>query len=114
MQATNVIKNPRFEDDKGSKLQVVKTPQLAVDALYLKPGQQHGPHRLPTRDRAIAVVEGSVVVAVHNDIEERVDAAPGAVVLAPKGVWHTILNTSGQNAVLLLSSQFPAPVEERG
>lgn len=114
MQTTNVIKNPRFEGDKATKVQVVKTSQLAVDALYLKPGQQHGPHRLPTRDRAIAVIEGSVVVAVHRDVEERVDATAGEVVLAPRGVWHTILNTSGQNAVLLLSSQFPVQVEERG
>ena len=115
MQATNVIQNPRFEGDKANKVQAVKTDQLAVDALYVKPGQQHGPMRLPERDRAIAVVAGSVTIVLHEEpAEQRIDAKAGEVVLAPRGRWHTILNTGGQDAVLLLSSQFPVRVEERG
>lgn len=115
MQATNVIKNSRFEGDKATKVQVVKTEQLSIDALYLQPSQQHGPHRLPNRDRAITVLEGSVVVAIHTQpVEKRIDAKVGDVVLAPKGVWHTILNTSGANAVVLLAAQFPVQVEEQG
>jgi hypothetical protein len=51
MQALNVIENPRFECDKSTKIQVIKSNQIGVDALYLKPGQAHGPHRLPDRDR---------------------------------------------------------------
>lgn len=115
MQATNIIKNSRFEGDKATKTQVVKTEQLSIDALYVKPIQQHGPHRLPNRDRAITVIEGSVVVALHTQpVEKRIEMKVGDVVLAPQGVWHTILNTSGSNAILLLSAQFPVQVEEQG
>ncbi len=42
MQSVNLISDARFSDDKPNTLHVVKTDQLLVDAVYLKPGQEKG------------------------------------------------------------------------
>jgi quercetin dioxygenase-like cupin family protein len=115
MQALNVIDNPRFEGDKATKIQVVKTDQLNVDALFLKPGQTHGPHRLPDRDRAFIVISGKGELVLHTEpVDQRIDLTPGMIVLAPRATWHAVVTTGTENLVLALASEFPARVEERG
>lgn len=114
MQALNVIENPKFEGDKAAKVQVVKTDQLAVDALYLKPGQVHGPFRCD-RDRALSTLSGAgEIVLATEPIEQVIALKPGQIVLAPRGTWHTVRNAGSDNLVLTLASQFPIRVEERG
>ncbi len=115
MQALNVIEHPRFEADKSSKIQVVKTDQITVDALYLRPGQTHGPLRLPDRDRAIVAISGKGELVMHTEpVDQRIDLTPGSVALAPRGTWHAIVNAGPGDLVIALSSQFPTKVEERG
>jgi len=115
MQALNVIENPRFEGDKSTKIQVVKTDQIGVDALFLKPGQAHGPHRLPDRDRVVIVVSGKGELVLHSDpVDQRIELTPGSIALAPRATWHAILSTATDSLVVALASEFPARVEERG
>jgi quercetin dioxygenase-like cupin family protein len=115
MQALNILQNPRFEGDKASKLQVVKSDQLAVDGLFLKPGQAHGPMRLPERDRAVTVIAGIGELVLHSDpVDQRIELSAGMVALAPRATWHAIINTGTENLIVTLTSQFPVRVEERG
>lgn len=115
MQALNVVENPRFEQDKASKIQVVKSDQLNIDALYLRPGQTHGPMRLPERDRSLLVFSGRGELVLQSAAtDQRIELTPGMVAMAPRGVWHAIINTGPDNLVLALASQFPVRVEERG
>lgn len=114
MQALNVIDNPRFEGDKATKIQVVKTSQLNVDALFLKSGQSHGPLRLPDRDRAFIVVSGKGELVLQTEPEQRIDLSPGSIALAPRGTWHAVISTGTENLVIALASEFPVKVEERG
>jgi quercetin dioxygenase-like cupin family protein len=115
MQALNIIENPRFEGDKSTKIQVVKTTQIGVDGLFLKPGQTHGPHRLPDRDRAFVVVTGKGELVLHTEpVDQRIELTPGMVALAPRNTWHAVVCSGTDNLILAVASEFPARVEERG
>jgi quercetin dioxygenase-like cupin family protein len=115
MQALNVIENARFEGDKASKIQVVKSTQIGVDALFLRAGQVHGPHRLPDRDRAVVVISGSGELVMHSEpVDQRIELKPGVIALAPRNTWHAILASGTENLIVALTSQFPTRVEDRG
>jgi quercetin dioxygenase-like cupin family protein len=115
MQALNVVENPSFEGDKASKIQVVKSNQIGVDALSLRPGQSYGPHRLPDRDRAVITLSGKGELVLHTDpTDERIELTRGMIALASRNTWHAIINTGSENLILALTSQFPTRVEERG
>lgn len=115
MQALNVIQNARFESEKASKLQVVKSDQLNVDALFLRPGQSFGPFRLPDRDRAFITLSGRGELVLHAEpVDQRIELTPGMLALAPRNTWHAVVNTGGENLILALAAQFPVRVEERG
>jgi quercetin dioxygenase-like cupin family protein len=115
MQALNVIENPRFEGDKATKIQVVKTTQVNVDGLFLKPGQTHGPHRLPDRDRVLIALSGRGELVLHTEpVDQRIELTPGMIALAPRGTWHAVVSTGTDNLIVALASEFPARVEERG
>ena len=42
MQSVNLISDARYSDDKANTMHAVKTDQLMVDGVYLKPGQGTG------------------------------------------------------------------------
>lgn len=115
MQALNVIENARFEADKPSKLQVVKSNQLNIDALFLRTGQVHGPYRLPDRDRSVIVLQGKGELVLHVEpVDQRIDLAPGTIAMAPRATWYAIRNTGPGDLIVALAAQFPVRVEERG
>lgn len=115
MQALNVIKNPSYEADKSSKLQVVKTDQLAIDGLFLRAGQTQAPARLPDRDRTFIVLQGRGELVLHTQpVDQRIELEPGMIALVPRGTWHAVLNNGGEDMILALATQFPVRVEERG
>jgi len=53
VQSVNLLADARFSDDKPNTLHAVKTDQLLVDGVYLKPGQKTGWHKHPDADRAL-------------------------------------------------------------
>lgn len=115
MQALNVIENARFESDKATKVQVVKSDQLNIDALYLKPGQTHGPYRLPDRDRSVITLAGSGELILDVlPTEQRIDLKLGTIAMAPRATWYAIRNTGPDNLIVALGAQFPVRVEEQG
>ncbi|GAC1344388.1 MAG: hypothetical protein NVSMB23_19250 [Myxococcales bacterium] len=116
MQTVNLISDARFTDDKPNVLHAVKTDQLLVDGVYLKPGQGTGWHKQPEADRAFVCVQGQgelllETVAAGNEL--RIPLAPGAVALAPRGTFHNLI-AGPSGMVVSALSKFPVRVVERG
>lgn len=116
MQSVNLISDARFSDDKPNVLHAVKTDQLLVDGVYLKPAQKTGWHKLPDADRAFLCVQGTgelVLETASAGNELRIPLAAGAVALAPRGVFHDLIG-GPQGMVCSALSRFPVRVVERG
>ena len=116
MQSVNLITDARFTDDKPNTLHAVKTDQLLIDGLYLKPGQRTGWHKQPDADRAFVCVQGTgelvlETIAVGNEL--RIALSAGAVALAPRGVFHEVV-AGAQGMVCSALSKFPVRVIEKG
>jgi len=116
MQSVNLISDARFSDDKPNVLHAVKTDQLLVDGVYLKPQQKTGWHKHPDADRAFLCMSGTgelVLETASAGNELRIPLAAGAVALAPRGVFHDLI-AGPQGMVCSALSRFPVQVVERG
>lgn len=116
MQSVNLISDARFSDDRPNVLHAVKTDQLLVDGVYLKPAQKTGWHKHPDADRAFVCVQGTgelVLETASAGNELRIPLAAGAVALAPRGVFHDLI-AGPQGMVCSALSRFPVRVVERG
>ena len=116
MQSVNLISDARYTDDKPNVLHAVKTDQLLVDGVYLKAAQRTGWKKHPDSDRAFLCVQGSgelVLETVAAGNELRIPLGPGAVALAPRGVFHDLL-AGAQGMVCSALSRFPVRVVEKG
>lgn len=115
MQALNILANPSFEGIRGTKIPIVKSDQVAVDALYLRAGESTQPQRLPERDRTVIVVAGRGELVMNSDVvDQRIELVPGMVACAPRGVWHSVRNTGPDSLVCALATQHPVRVENQG
>jgi len=54
VQSVNLISDARFSDEAPTTLHALKTDQLLVDGLYLKPGQRLGWHKIAEGYRQLA------------------------------------------------------------
>ncbi len=116
MQSVNLISDARYSDDKPNVLHAVKTDQLLVDGVYLKGGQAVGWKKNPDADRAYLCVQGSgelVLETVAAGNELRIPLVPGAVALAPRGVFHDLIG-GPKGMVCSAVSRFPVRVVEKG
>ena len=116
MQSVNLISDARYSDDKPHVLHAVKTDQLLVDGMYLKPGQKTGWKKNPDADRAFVCVQGGgelVLETVAAGNELRIPLGPGAVALVPRGVFHDLIG-GPQGMVCSALSKFPVRVVEKG
>lgn len=116
MQSVNLLNDARYSDDKPNVLHAVKTDQLLVDGFYLKGGQKTGWHKHPDADRAFVCVQGAgelVLETVSAGNELRIPLQPGAVALAPRGVFHDLI-AGPSGMVCSALSKFPVRVVEKG
>jgi quercetin dioxygenase-like cupin family protein len=116
MQSINLISDARYTDDKVNTLHAVKTDQLLVDGVYLKPGQKTGWHKHPDADRAFVCVQGTgelVLETASVGNELRIALSPGSVALAPRGGYHDLIG-GPQGMVCSALSKFPVRVVEKG
>jgi quercetin dioxygenase-like cupin family protein len=116
VQSANLISDARFSDDKPNTLHVVKTDQLLVDGLYLKPGQRTGWKKIADADRAFVCVQGQgelVLETAAAGNELRIPLATGAVALAPRATFHDLIAGPG-GMVCSALSRFPVRVVEKG
>ena len=116
MQTANLIKDARYTDEKPNVLHAVKTDQLLVDGIYLKPAQKTGWHKHPDADRAFVCVQGTgelVLETIAAGNELRIPLSLGAVALAPRGVFFDLIAGSA-GMVCSALSKFPVRVIEKG
>ena len=116
MQSVNLLNDARYTDERPTVLHAVKTDQLLVDGVYLKPGQTTGWHKHPDADRAFLCVQGSgevVLETIAAGNELRVPLGPGAVVLVPRDVFHDLI-AGPQGMVCSALSKFPVRMVEKG
>ena len=116
MQTVNLISDARFTDDKPNVLHAVKTDQLLVDGVYLKPGQRTGWRKIADADRAFVCIQGQGELVLETSAagnELRIALATGAVALAPRGTFHDLLAGS-EGMVCSALSRFPVRVVEKG
>ncbi len=116
MQSVNLISDARYSDDKPNVLHAVKTDQLLIDGVYLKPSQKTGWHKHPDADRAFLCVQGAGELVLETEAaghELRIPLAPGAVALAPRGVFLDLI-AGPQGMVCSALSKFPMRVVEKG
>ena len=116
MQSVNLISDARFTDEGPNTLHAVKTDQLLIDGVYLKPGQRTGWRKVPDADRAFVCVQGQgelVLETVSVGNELRIPLAIGAVALAPRGVFHDLVGGAG-GMVCSALSRFPMRIIEKG
>jgi hypothetical protein len=116
VQSVNLISDARFSDDRPNTLHVVKTDQLLIDALYLRPGQRTGWRKIADADRAFVCVQGEgelVLETAAAGNELRIPLATGAVALAPRAVFHDLVAGPG-GLVCSALSRFPVRVVEKG
>ena len=116
MQSVNLISDARFTDDKPNTLHAVKTDQLLVEGVYLKPGQRTGWRKIADADRAFVCVLGQGELVLETEAvgrELRIALAAGAVALAPRAVFHDLVAGPG-GMVCSALSRFPVRVVEKG
>jgi quercetin dioxygenase-like cupin family protein len=116
MQTVNLISDARFSDDKPNTLHAVKTDQLVVDGVYLKPGQRTGWTKIADGDRAFLCLQGEgelVLETAAAGNELRIPLATGAVALAPRAMFHDLVAGRG-GMVCSTLSRFPVRVVEKG
>jgi quercetin dioxygenase-like cupin family protein len=116
VQSVNLIADARYADDKPNVLHAVKTDQLLVDGVYLKPAQKTGWRKHPDADRAYICVQGAGELVLETEAagnELRIPLAPGAVALAPRGVFHDVIAGAG-GMVCSALSKFPVRMVEKG
>jgi quercetin dioxygenase-like cupin family protein len=116
VQTVNLISDARFADDKPNVLHAVKTDQLLIDGVYLKPGQRTGWKKIADTDRAYVCVQGQGELVLETTAagnELRIPLATGAVALAPRGIFHDLIGGPG-GMVCSALSRFPVRVVEKG
>ena len=116
MQSVNLISDARFTDDKPNTLHAVKTDQLLVEGVYLKPGQRTGWRKIADADRAFVCVQGQGELVLETEAvgrELRIALAAGAVALAPRAIFHDLVAGPG-GMVCSALSRFPVRVVEKG
>jgi quercetin dioxygenase-like cupin family protein len=116
VQSVNLISDARYSDDGPTVLHAVKTDQILVDGVYLKPGQRMGWRKVPDGDRAFLCMLGQgelVLETIAAGNELRIPLAHGAVALAPRGVFHDLVAGAG-GMVCSALSRFPVRLVEKG
>ncbi len=113
MEHADAIAGCEFTDEDVNKVNYVKTEQLGTDTYYFKPGQILAYHRHPEGDQVFFVQEGEGEFYLDAGTEEKVDIKVGSIVLAPKNVWHKVVNTGSSRLIVSQATRQPAGMEKR-
>jgi hypothetical protein len=112
----NLISDARFTDEKPNVVHALKTDQILVDGVYLKPQQACGWRKQLDADRAFVCIQGDGELVLETAAaggELRIPLSVGAVALAPRGVFHDVV-AGPRGMVLSALSKFPVRVAEKG
>ena len=95
----------RFSATKPIKIDCFRSTRLLVGLNCFEPGQEQKAHAHPGADKFYFVVSGKARFAVG---EERFEARPGDLILAPEGVPHGVECAHERTTVLVGIAPAPA------
>ena len=113
MEHADALANCEYTDSDVNKVGYIKTEQLGADTYYFKPGQVLAYHRHPEGDQVFFVHEGEGEFYLDAGSEEKIAIKPGSIVLAPKNVWHKVVNTGSSPLIVSQATKQPAGMEKR-
>ncbi|MFQ5560230.1 MAG: cupin domain-containing protein [Nitrospinota bacterium] len=113
MEHVNALENREVTEGDPNKVVQMKTDELSGDTYYFSEGQVLEYHRHPTGDQIFFVHEGEGDFFLDPGTEEKVSISPGSIVLAPKNVWHKVVNTGSGILVVSQATKQPAGMEKR-
>jgi len=103
----NIFDSLETAAEATKKIPHIKTGELTFDTYYFLPGQILDYHKHPTGDQIFITIQGTGEFHLDNGPETVFKLKPGEIVLAPKNVWHKIVNT-GKN-ILIVSQATKQP-----
>jgi len=92
-QHVNVLTRLFLQDTGVNKVANIKTDQIGLDTYYFSPGQVLAYHQHPESDQLFIVLQGNGRFYLDDGTEAAFDVGPGSIILAPRGVWHQLVNT---------------------
>jgi len=113
MISTNIFESKKTTKEGVNKVANLGTSELTFDTYYFEPGQVLNYHRHPTGDQIFVILEGEGVFYLDDGKEETLPLKPGVTVLAPKNVWHKVLNTGKGVLIASQATKQPAGMEAR-
>ena len=99
MDAKHVLHCQAFNEQKMQKVNLFETARMFCDLYCFEPGQEQKTHSHDGADKIYFVLEGRGTFHIGGDSQE---LAAQTVVMAPSGVDHGVVNTSGERLVLLV------------
>ena len=94
-----------WDKEKMGKSTIFKSPRLLVGLNTFEPGQSHALHTHAGMDKMYYVVEGEGVFLLAG---RELPMRAGDLLVAPEGVPHGVMNSSGKR-LLLLAVLAPSP-----
>lgn len=88
-----------FNDQKMQKVSLFDTERLFCDLYCFEPGQEQKTHAHTGSDKIYYVLEGRGTFHIGGESRE---LHQQTIVIAPSGVDHGVVNTSGARLVLLV------------
>lgn len=114
IRSANIFKAQELSEDGVKKVTLIATDELAVDTYYFKPGQVLDYHRHPNGDQIFIIQKGEGSFYLDDGSgEEVVPLEEGSVILAPKGVWHKLVNERKDVMIASQATKQPAGHEKK-
>jgi len=115
MSYVNILEKKTHADGAApSKVNHLKTDDLAADTYYFKAGQVLDWHRHPTGDQIFFIQSGAGTFFLQADggEERSFQVGPEATILAEKNVWHKLVAGDAELIASQVTHQ-PAGMETR-
>ncbi len=99
MDAKQVFQEIAFQSQKMNKVNLFETARMFCDLYCFDPGQEQKTHTHSGSDKIYYVLEGRGTFQIGDTIQE---LQQHQMVMAPSGVEHGVVNSSGERLVLLV------------
>ncbi|MDH5542689.1 MAG: cupin domain-containing protein [Nitrospinota bacterium] len=113
IQQNDINEKKAFTDGAVSKVNLITTDALTLDVYYYKAGQALGYHRHPTGDQIFTVIAGTGTFKLDDGKEETLKVKAGSTFLAPKNVWHDLIDSGDGKLIAQQVTKQPAGMEKR-
>ncbi|OEH85934.1 hypothetical protein BHU72_03960 [Desulfuribacillus stibiiarsenatis] len=113
-KCVDYFKEAEFLEEALNKVTHIKTEELGSDVYYFKSGQVLDFHRHKS-DQIFFVLkgEGTFYLEDQDGNTEQYDVRPGFSMLAPKTVWHKLVNTGSDELIAVQVTYLPTDLEQK-